>query len=75
MIEPTEEFGFTFLEKIQTFAGVEYNTTAFEYITKYYKLRKSKTNSEAAQTKLDEAYLAFVQLELESAMALIDDLE
>lgn len=75
MIEPTDEFAYTFLEKIQTFAGVEYKTIAFEYITAYYQLRKSKANNEAAQSTLDEAYLAFVQLELEKAMALIDELE
>ncbi len=42
MLEPTVEFGFSFLHELQLFAGVPYGVAELELIFTYYKLR---TNS------------------------------
>jgi len=72
MIEPTQEFGYLFLEKLQVFTGVTYSTDAFEYITKLYNLRISMATDSEAQKQLDEAFIHFVKLELDEAKAIID---
>lgn len=74
MIEPTLEFEYTFLEKIQEFAGVNYSKTEFEYITKLYQLRKSKAGNSEAQQELDKAFNYLVSLKFDEAKAIIDSL-
>ncbi len=75
MIEPTQEFGYTFIEKIQEFTGTPFDKTAFETITTLYKLRKDKANDDDTQLLLDEAFNALVQLKLEDAQTIIEGIE
>ena len=72
MIEPTLEFEYMYLEKLQEFTGVLYAKDAFEYITKLYNLRKTNADNSTIQKELDKAYIHFVKLELDEAKAIID---
>jgi hypothetical protein len=74
MIEPTAEFGYTYVEKIKTFAGVQNTGSVFEKIGKLYSLRKSQTGS-AAQTKLNKAAAYFAAMQPEKALSILDDFQ
>lgn len=71
MIEPTVEFGYSFLEQIQAFTGVEYDKEILELIYQYYLKRKELKNDTAAQATLDEAFIALIELDTEKAANLI----
>jgi hypothetical protein len=73
MIEPTIEFGYTMLEHVQQFTGVEYSQFDLEKIFNMYELRKSKTGSEG-QKKLDQAFYYLVSLQHSEAFEIIDSL-
>jgi hypothetical protein len=75
MIEPTLEFGFTYLEKLQTFSGTPYTSDEFEYILKQFQLRKSTSDISSSQNALDRSFIHFVKLETEEAKAIIDSLD
>jgi len=75
MIEPTLEFEYMFLEKLQEFTGVTYKKDVFEYILKLYKLRKSKADDSNSQTELDKAFNHLVKLEVEEAKIIIDTMK
>ena len=74
MFEPTQEFGYTFLEKLQSFAGVSYAKADLELVHTYYLKRKELANDGAAQATLDDVFDAFIQLELDTAANLLDTL-
>lgn len=74
MIEPTEEFGFTFLEQVQEYTGVTYSKNEMEKILDLYHLRKQKTQNED-QKYLDQAFYYLVSLQYDKAVALIDSLK
>jgi len=58
MMEPTVEFGFSFLNELQKFTGAPYSTKELELIYKYYVLRtKYKSSVSDAQTKEIYTYL------------------
>lgn len=75
MIEPTLEFGYLYLEKLQTFSGTPYTSDEFEYILKQYELRKSTSGISSAQNGLDRSFNHFVRLEIDEAKAIIDSLD
>jgi len=75
MIEPTNEFGYLFLEKLQTFAGIDYQKSDLEAITKQYKLRKSKSSDKTALKMLDQAFYYWVSLQKQKAIELVDSVE
>ncbi|MDA3892789.1 MAG: glycoside hydrolase family 71/99-like protein [Salinivirgaceae bacterium] len=75
IIEPTLEFEYQYLEKIQEFTGVLYTKTEFEYITKLYNLRKSKADDADAQLELNKAFNYLVSLNVDEAKAVIDALD
>lgn len=74
-IEPTREYGYQYLEKLQVFSGTPYSGEEFEYISKLYNLRKSQADNSSAQTALDKSFDYFVKLQVEDAKAVIDSLE
>ena len=74
MIEPTIEFEYTYLEKLQEFAGISYSKLELEYITHLYNLRKNLADNKDAQQILDQAFDYFIKLRPESARVIIDDL-
>jgi hypothetical protein len=58
MMEPTVEFGFSFLNELQKFTGSPYTTKELELIHKYYLLRtKYKSTVTDAQAKEIYAFL------------------
>lgn len=58
MMEPTVEFGFSFLHELQKFAGMPYSKKELELIYKYYLLRtKYKSSVSDAQSKEIFTYL------------------
>ncbi|MBI9071095.1 MAG: hypothetical protein JEY94_05830 [Melioribacteraceae bacterium] len=75
MLEPTLEFGYTFLETIQQFAGVSYNKNDLEMIFRLYKYRKQFANDEERQLKLDQVFYYLVSLHIEEAGNLLDEIE
>jgi glycoprotein endo-alpha-1,2-mannosidase len=72
MIEPTLEFGYTFLEQIQEFTGVAYDQQDLELVHRYYLLRKS---SDVNPSDVDEVFDLLVALKTQEARALIASLE
>ncbi len=72
MIEPTIEFGYLFLEKLQQFAGTIYDRHDLETIARMYPLRKSKRADKIAQKMLDQAFYNWVSLKPTQAAALIE---
>lgn len=75
MIEPTEEFRFSLLSKIQEFTGVNYDTTDLSSIFDLYNLRKKEADNKLTQKILDQAFYYLVSLQNEKAYKLIDSLK
>lgn len=74
MIEPTQEFGYMFLEKLQSFSGISYHKADLEAITEQYKLRKLKSTDNSALKSLDQAFYYWVSLQNDKAKRIIDSL-
>lgn len=72
MIEPTLEFGFTFLEILQQFTGVKYSKSELELIYKLYKLRKKYASNTDIQKKLNQAFYFLVSLQVDKAKSILD---
>jgi hypothetical protein len=71
MMEPTVEFGFSFLSELQKFTGVPYSTKELELIYKYYLLRtKYKSTVTDSQTK--EIFNYLITLKVDDAESLIN---
>ncbi len=75
MVEPTVEFEFTLLEKIQSFAGISYSKEVLEEIYRLYSLRKSGIIGSDYKNQLDQCFYYFVSLQDQRATALMDSLE
>ena len=74
MVEPTLEFGYSYLEKLQSFTGTPYSKNELEKIYSLYELRKGNKNDEAVQKALDQAFYYFVSLQADKAMAVVDSI-
>ncbi|AWI26003.1 glycoside hydrolase family 71/99-like protein [Flavobacterium pallidum] len=74
MIEPTKEFGYSYLQKIKAFAGIT-SADVFTNISKLYDLRKTHKGDAAIQKKLDQSFYYFVSMQADKAIALIDGIE
>jgi hypothetical protein len=72
MIEPTREFGFSFLEAIQQYAGVTYTRSELELILRWYTLRKKYKADAVLQRKLTQAYYDLVDLDIVGARSILD---
>jgi hypothetical protein len=75
MIEPTDQFRFSFLSKIQEFNEVNYDTTDLSMIFDLYNLRKKEVDNKLTQKYLDQAFYYLVSLQSEKAYKLIDSLK
>lgn len=73
MIEPTEEFGYSFLSELQTFSGISYNTPVLEDIYKYYVLKKQYPNNLKVQSALSQAFYYFISLQQDKARSILDE--
>lgn len=74
MIEPTVEFGYTYIEKIKNFAGVQYSGNYFSAISRLYTLRKAYKGNTAIQRKLDTAFNYFVSMQPDRATTLLNEI-
>lgn len=74
MIEPTAEFGYSYVEKIRTFAGVQ-TGNVFTYIGRLYDLRKQYQGNATIQAKLDRAFGYFVSMQSDKALALLNEID
>jgi len=75
MIEPTLEFGFTFLERLQAFTGVTYTRNELELIYRLYLLRKKLSANPEAQKQLNQTFYYLVALRVDEARQIIESLE
>lgn len=75
MFEPTREFGYSFLVKLQQFTGVPYTENDLKQVTRYYNLRKKYAGNAAVKTKLDQVYKYFAALQISNAVALMCTIE
>lgn len=75
MVEPTLEFGYTFLEKIQTYTGVSYSKEDLELPYKLYILKKEHKNNPRLQLILKRVYQLIFTLKLERARKIINIIE
>ncbi|RZK03409.1 MAG: hypothetical protein EOO46_17945, partial [Flavobacterium sp.] len=75
MIEPTQEFGYTYVEKIKAFAGVQSTVNVFPEISKLYNLRIEHKSNGEIQAKLDRVFGYFVSMQPEKAVELLNDFE
>lgn len=71
IIEPTQEFGFRYLTKLQTFTGVKYRESDLQNIYLWYQL-KVKYAKDAVKSKvLDQCYDYLNALQSDKAAALM----
>lgn len=75
MIEPTDEFGFSYLEEIQSYTGVNYTYDDLQLPYRLYLLRKEHKNDKRLQTILDRVYQFIFMLDLDHAKILLSTLE
>lgn len=72
MIEPTVEFGYTFLTALQEFSKVSYKTEILELVYELYNLKQEVKNKDAVH-KLEQAFYCLVSLKVEEAKSLINE--
>lgn len=70
MLEPTIEFGFEYLMKIQKFTGVSWGKSELELVHKLYVARTS-TDDVKIQADLDKASLAINELDFKTARGIV----
>ena len=75
IIEPTDEFGYSFLEEIQAFTGVELEADGLDLIFRYYQYRKLYADDELAQLQLDQVYYYLNALMVDRALELLNKVE
>ncbi|WP_194765647.1 glycoside hydrolase family 71/99-like protein [Tamlana sp. I1] len=74
MFEPTQEFGYSYIEKVKAFAGVENTGNVFSNISNLYNLRKEFSDNAAIQKKLDQVFYYYVSLQTNKATELLETL-
>jgi len=75
MIEPTVETGYTYVQKVKAFAGVQNQTDAFPAISKLFNLRRQYKTNIAIQAKLDLAFGYFVSMQPEKAITALNEIQ
>lgn len=75
MIEPTVEFGYTYVEKIKTFAGVQNAGTWFSEISRFHDLRKQYKGDSGIQAKLNKAFDYFVSMQPDKAVQILNEID
>lgn len=75
IIEPTEEFGFSYLEKVQAYMGANTQVSVFPEILELYHNRVAFEGNIKVQKKLDQAFYYFVSLQTEEAIMELDNLD
>ncbi len=71
MIEPTKEFGYTYLQLLQEYTGVPFTANQLDVPFELYKARKQYKNNRKAQRVLDRSYKNLKKLKLKRANKII----
>ncbi|AHM58471.1 hypothetical protein D770_00985 [Flammeovirgaceae bacterium 311] len=72
IFEPTQETGFEYLKKVQTYTGVTYGEAELELVYKLYRLRKEHKNDEQIQQQLNLAAAHLANLEIAEAKSILE---
>lgn len=75
MFEPTDEFGYSFLEVVQDFAGVPYSVQDLELVYDLYQKRKAHKSDSQIQVKLNQVYYYLIALRIENARTMLNSIE
>jgi hypothetical protein len=75
IIEPTIEFGYSYLMDLQNFTGLKYDISQLKSITTQYNLRKKFNSDKESQQELDQAFYYWVSLQDTKAKNIIDSLD
>lgn len=75
MIEPTKEFGFSYVQKLKNFAGVQEKTDVFPEIFKLFELRKKYPSNSDVQRKLDEVAALFAANQATTAISKLSQIQ
>lgn len=75
MFEPTQEFGFSYVEKTKEYTGITDTENVFQNIHQLYLLRKEYKNNSSVQEKLDQVFYYFVSLQTSKAVEMINSIE
>jgi hypothetical protein len=73
MIEPTLEFGYSRLEQLQSFLGVNYTKTELDLAVQLYKKRKENKGKVLENKKLDQVFYYLVSLQIDKAKNLLNE--
>ncbi len=74
IVEPTREFGYSRLEQIQTFLGVQYRGAELALAVSLYKKRKANKGKQLENKKLDQVFYYLISLQLDKAGNLLNEL-
>ena len=72
IIEPTEEFGYSFLTLMQQKLGVSYGQHELEQIFRLYQYRKQYSGNASVQSQLNQVFTYFTNLQVSQAEALLN---
>ncbi|WP_053970367.1 glycoside hydrolase family 71/99-like protein [Mangrovimonas sp. ST2L15] len=75
MIEPTVEFGYSYLEQIKSFAEVQNLPSVFDRISDLFTLRKAHATNNEIQQKLDQVFYYMVSLQTNEAIQLLNSID
>ena len=75
MIEPTQEFGYSFLTSLQATLDVDFDENDLKAVARLYALRKANEGLVQKQKKLDQVFYYFVSLQLDEAVSLMNEVE
>lgn len=75
MFEPTVEFGYSYVEKVKTFTGVQSAVNVFSEISKLYNLRVEYKDNGEVQAKLDRVFGYLVSMQPDKAVELLNEFE
>jgi hypothetical protein len=71
MIEPTREFGYSFLTQLQQYTGVSYTAYELKQITRLFNLRKQYAHNLHVKAQLNQVYKYLAALQVDEAVALM----
>lgn len=74
MIEPTDEFGYSFLTTMQQKLGVPYGQHELEQIFRLYQYRKQYSNNTGVQQQLNQVFTYFANLQPGNAETLLNSI-
>lgn len=75
MIEPTREFGYSYLTKLQNFVGANTDSVQLKTIYNMFNCRKQYKTDAVKQSKLNQAFYYFVSMQPQKAIDLVNEVK